>query len=140
MAAPSPLPIVPAPAAEATPGSAFRPEGRLDGALLAGQAQALGDKLLGLVRLGEPQALGLALELQLVDPAPAVRLSAVRLLGETGEPLARTRLENLLQPDVETNASVRTAAFIQYMPASGQVTVKAPSAPVLIVISSGALR
>ncbi|WP_314919482.1 urea ABC transporter permease subunit UrtB [Pseudomonas helleri] len=56
-------------------------------------------------------ALSLALaNLQLVDPDPAVRLSAVRLLGETGEPLARTRLENLLQPDVETNATVRTAA------------------------------
>ncbi|WP_019407940.1 urea ABC transporter permease subunit UrtB [Pseudomonas psychrophila] len=56
-------------------------------------------------------ALSLALaNLQLVDPDPAVRLAAVRLLGETGEPLARTRLENLLQPDIETDASVRTAA------------------------------
>ena len=56
-------------------------------------------------------ALSLALaNLQLVDPDPAVRLAAVRLLGETGEPLARTRLETLLQPDVETDASVRTAA------------------------------
>ena len=55
--------------------------------------------------------LSLALaNLQLVDPDPAVRLAAVRLLGETGEPLARTRLENLLQPDIETDASVRTAA------------------------------
>ena len=56
-------------------------------------------------------ALSLALaNLQLVDTDPAVRLAAVRLLGETGEPLARTRLENLLQPGVETDAAVRTAA------------------------------
>lgn len=56
-------------------------------------------------------ALSLALaNLQLADPNPTVRLSAVRLLGETGEPLARTRLENLLQPDVETDQIVRTAA------------------------------
>ena len=56
-------------------------------------------------------ALSLALaNLQLVDSNPAVRLAAVRLLGETGEPLARTRLENLLQPGVETDAAVRTAA------------------------------
>ena len=56
-------------------------------------------------------ALSLTLaNLQLVDPNPAVRLAAVRLLGETGEPLARTRLETLLQPGVETDARVRTAA------------------------------
>ena len=56
-------------------------------------------------------ALSLALaNLQLVDPDPAVRLAAVRLLGETGEPLARTRLENLLQPGAEADAGVRTAA------------------------------
>ena len=56
-------------------------------------------------------ALSLALaNLQLVDPDPAVRLAAVRLLGETGEPLARTRLENLLQPGVESDATVHTAA------------------------------
>ena len=56
-------------------------------------------------------ALSLALaNLQLVDPDPAVRLAAVRLLGETGEPLARTRLETLLQPGVETDATVHTAA------------------------------
>ena len=56
-------------------------------------------------------ALALALaNLQLVDPDPAVRLSAVRLLGETGEPLARTRLEALLAPGVETDSNVRTAA------------------------------
>lgn len=56
-------------------------------------------------------ALSLALaNLQLVDPDPAVRLNAVRLLGETGDPLARTRLEALLDPSVETDASVRTAA------------------------------
>jgi urea transport system permease protein len=56
-------------------------------------------------------ALSLALaNLQLVDTAPAVRLAAVRLLGETGDPLARTRLESLLQPGVEADAGVRTAA------------------------------
>ena len=56
-------------------------------------------------------ALSLALaSLQLVDADPAVRLAAVRLLGETGEPLARTRLETLLQPGVETDATVHTAA------------------------------
>ncbi|MFK7605347.1 MULTISPECIES: urea ABC transporter permease subunit UrtB [unclassified Pseudomonas] len=56
-------------------------------------------------------ALSLALaNLQLVDPDPAVRLAAVRLLGETGEPLARTRLEALLQPGIETDATVHTAA------------------------------
>ena len=56
-------------------------------------------------------ALTLAMaNLQLVDANPAVRLAAVRLLGETGEPLARTRLENLLQPGVESDAGVRTAA------------------------------
>lgn len=56
-------------------------------------------------------ALALALaNLQLVDLDPAVRLQAVRLLGETGEPLARTRLEALLDGDSETDAGVRTAA------------------------------
>ena len=56
-------------------------------------------------------ALSLALaNLQLVDSNPAVRLAAVRLLGETGDPLARTRLETLLDPAVETDAGVRTAA------------------------------
>ncbi len=57
------------------------------------------------------EALSLALaNLQLVDKDPAVRLAAVRLLGETGQPLARTRLETLLAPDVEPDAGVRTAA------------------------------
>src|ERR1700756_574157 len=47
-------------------------------------------------------ALSLALaNLQLVDPDPAVRLAAVRLLGGTGDPLARTRLEALLAPGAE---------------------------------------
>ncbi|MDE1165804.1 MAG: urea ABC transporter permease subunit UrtB [Pseudomonas sp.] len=56
-------------------------------------------------------ALSLALaNLQMVDPNPAVRLAAVRLLGDTGEPMARTRLETLLQPGVETDDGVRTAA------------------------------
>lgn len=56
-------------------------------------------------------ALSLALaNLQLVDTDPAVRLAAVRLLGGTGDPLARTRLEALLAPGVETDAAVHTAA------------------------------
>ncbi|RMR04303.1 Branched-chain amino acid ABC transporter, permease protein [Pseudomonas savastanoi pv. glycinea] len=56
-------------------------------------------------------ALTLALaNLQLVDSSPTVRLAAVRLLGETGDPLARTRLETLLAPGVETDNSVRIAA------------------------------
>ncbi|WP_369988312.1 urea ABC transporter permease subunit UrtB [Pseudomonas xanthosomatis] len=56
-------------------------------------------------------ALGLALaNLQLGASEPAVRLAAVRLLGETGDPLARTRLEALLQPGAESDAAVRTAA------------------------------
>lgn len=60
---------------------------------------------------GVKAALQLALaNLQLADPAPAVRLSAVRLLGESGDPQARTRLENLLDPAAEPDDSVRTAA------------------------------
>ena len=56
-------------------------------------------------------ALSLALaNLQLVDPDPVIRLAAVRLLGSTGDPLARTRLEALLAPGVETDAAVHTAA------------------------------
>ncbi len=56
-------------------------------------------------------ALSLALaNLQLVDTDPQVRLAAVRLLGSTGDPLARTRLEALLAPGVETDAAVHTAA------------------------------
>ena len=60
---------------------------------------------------GVHTALSLALaNLQLVDTDPAVRLAAVRLLGSTGDPLARTRLEALLAPGVETDAAVPTAA------------------------------
>ena len=60
---------------------------------------------------GVHAALGLALaNLQLGASEPAVRLAAVRLLGETGDPLARTRLQALLQPDVESDPGVRTAA------------------------------
>jgi urea transport system permease protein len=56
-------------------------------------------------------ALSLALaNLQLVDRDPQIRLAAVRLLGETGDPLARTRLEKLLDPNVESDPAVRTAA------------------------------
>lgn len=56
-------------------------------------------------------ALGLALaNLQLGASDPSVRLAAVRLLEETGDPTARTRLETLLQPEMETDPTVRTAA------------------------------
>lgn len=56
-------------------------------------------------------ALILALaNLQLADANPAVRLAAVQRLGETGDPLARTRLEALLDPAQESDAEVRTAA------------------------------
>ncbi|MFS2159951.1 urea ABC transporter permease subunit UrtB [Pseudomonas sp. Pseusp122] len=56
-------------------------------------------------------ALSLALaNLQLVDSSPTIRLAAVRLLGETGDPLARTRLEGLLAPGVEPDATVHLAA------------------------------
>ncbi|MDI6949846.1 urea ABC transporter permease subunit UrtB, partial [Serratia sp. Se-RSmG] len=47
---------------------------------------------------------------QLGASEPAVRLAAVLLLGETGDPLARTRLEALLQDGAETDANVRNAA------------------------------
>jgi len=57
------------------------------------------------------EALALALaNLQLSAGDPAVRLAAVRLLGETGAPLARVRLENLLADEAETDAAVRKAA------------------------------
>ncbi|HKS14611.1 MAG TPA: urea ABC transporter permease subunit UrtB [Pseudomonas sp.] len=56
-------------------------------------------------------ALSLALaNLQLAASEPSVRLAAVRLLGETGDPQARTRLQALLEPGAETDAAVRTAA------------------------------
>lgn len=57
------------------------------------------------------EALTLTLaNLQLGAEDPAVRLAAVRLLGETGAPLARVRLENLLADEAETDATVRKAA------------------------------
>ena len=56
-------------------------------------------------------ALALTLaNLQLGASEPRVRLAAVRLLGETGDPQARTRLEALLEPGVEIDPAVRTAA------------------------------
>ena len=55
-------------------------------------------------------ALALALaNLQLASPEAAIRLKAVRLLGETGEPLAKTRLQSLLDGD-EADPAVRKAA------------------------------
>ena len=57
------------------------------------------------------EALTLTLaNLQLSAEDPAVRLAAVRLLGETGAPLARVRLENLLADEAETDVGVRKAA------------------------------
>ena len=75
------------------------------------QLALLNERLAGETDAQVQTALSLALaNLQLVDPDPAVRLAAVRLLGETGEPLARTRLETLLNGNTETDAQVRTAA------------------------------
>jgi urea transport system permease protein len=55
-------------------------------------------------------ALTLALaNLQLAAEDPAVRLAAVERLGQTGDPLARTRLEALLDGE-ESDAAVRSAA------------------------------
>ncbi len=55
-------------------------------------------------------AITLALaNLQLSDNNPAVRLAAVERLGQTGDPLARTRLESLLAGE-ESDAAVRSAA------------------------------
>lgn len=55
-------------------------------------------------------ALALALaNLQLADTDPSVRLAAVQLLGKTGDPLARTRLEGLLGGE-ERDTAVRAAA------------------------------
>lgn len=55
-------------------------------------------------------ALALALaNLQLASPEAATRLKAVRLLGETGEPQAKTRLQSLLDGD-EVDPAVRKAA------------------------------
>ncbi|SDG56008.1 urea transport system permease protein [Pseudomonas benzenivorans] len=75
------------------------------------QLGLLNTRVAGETDAGVRAALSLALaNLQLVDSDPAVRLAAVRLLGETGDPLARTHLETLLDPAVESDASVRAAA------------------------------
>ena len=75
------------------------------------QLEFMGQRLAGEADDSVRAALSLALaNLQLADQDPAVRLSAVRLLGGTGDPLARTRLEALLVPGVEADASVHTAA------------------------------
>lgn len=56
-------------------------------------------------------ALQLALaNLQLADADPRIRLSAVRLLGESGDPQALARLQKLLDPAAEPDETVRTAA------------------------------
>ena len=75
------------------------------------QLKFLDQQLAGETNADVHAALSLALaNLQLVDGDPAVRLAAVRLLGDSGDPLARTRLEGLLQPGVEADAGVHTAA------------------------------
>jgi urea transport system permease protein len=96
---------------------ASEPSVRLSAAqLLQKQAKPAQLPLLNAQLASEPDsdvraALALALaNLQLVDSDPAVRLQAVRLLGDTGEPLARTRLEALLVEGVEADIGVRTAA------------------------------
>ncbi|VXC19686.1 High-affinity branched-chain amino acid transport system permease protein LivH [Pseudomonas sp. 8Z] len=56
-------------------------------------------------------AITLALaNLQLVAEDPAVRLAAVQRLGETGEPLARTRLQSLIDGGQESDTTVLSAA------------------------------
>ncbi|MFH7489620.1 urea ABC transporter permease subunit UrtB, partial [Pseudomonas syringae pv. tagetis] len=45
-----------------------------------------------------------------VDSSPTVRLDEVLLIGENGDPLASTRLQSLITPGVETDASVSVAA------------------------------
>ncbi|WP_271409410.1 urea ABC transporter permease subunit UrtB [Pseudomonas sp. Q1-7] len=93
------------------------PASRLEGArqlqksAKPAQLTLLNERMLAEEDAGVRDALSLALaNLQLADPDPAIRLAAVRLLGETGDPLARTRLEALLDPTVETDTAVRTAA------------------------------
>lgn len=83
------------------------------------QHQFEGEKVVGI-----KAALGLALaNLQLTDPAADVRLRAVRLLGETGDPVARTRLHALLAPDAEPDAAVRTAAQTSLVQVNRQLMV-----------------
>lgn len=77
----------------------------------AAQLQLLNERLAQEDNAEVSEALSLALaSLQLIDSDPQVRLAAVRLLGETGQPLARVRLEGLLADSNETDAAVRTAA------------------------------
>lgn len=57
------------------------------------------------------EALDLALaNLRLADPDPAVRLTAVRRLGDSGTPQAKARLSALLAPGGEADPAVRAAA------------------------------
>ena len=48
--------------------------------------------------------------LQLTDPNPAVRLQAVKLLGESADPDTQARLESLTDGKTEPDAQVRAAA------------------------------
>lgn len=52
-----------------------------------------------------------AASLQLTDVRPAIRLKAVTLLGETGEPAAQASLQPLTQTSHEPDAGVRAAAL-----------------------------
>ncbi|WP_130833930.1 urea ABC transporter permease subunit UrtB [[Erwinia] mediterraneensis] len=52
-----------------------------------------------------------AASLQLSDARPEVRLQAVKLLGETGEPAVQASLQPLTQASVEPDAAVRAAAL-----------------------------
>ncbi|MBD1555069.1 urea ABC transporter permease subunit UrtB [Pseudomonas typographi] len=84
---------------------------QLQRSALPGQIPALEQQFQGEPASAVKAALALALaNLQLTDPAPQVRLHAVRLLGETGDPSAQARLESVLAAGAETDASVRTAA------------------------------
>jgi urea transport system permease protein len=75
------------------------------------QLELLEQRLAGELDEAVREALALALaNLQLVAADPAVRLAAVRLLGDSGQPMARVRLGNLLADGVESDAAVRRAA------------------------------
>ncbi|MBA1241128.1 urea ABC transporter permease subunit UrtB [Pseudomonas japonica] len=97
---------------------------QLQRSALPAQVGTLQHQFEGEKNVGIKAALGLALaNLQLTDPSPDVRLRAVRLLGETGDPVARTRLEALLAPDVEPDAAVRTAAQTSLVQVNRQLMV-----------------
>lgn len=90
---------------------------RLAAAQALGQGATAGQRpfLEGRLQVEPDEAVRAALaaalaSLQLADPDPSVRLAAARLLGESGDPQARVRLQALLDSPVETEPGVRKAA------------------------------